>query len=249
VPQAVEYDAGDIPLRVKSVGGKHRGHLLADLAFIVAKSSAEHFRAAAIPLFLGREPWIGIKNLQGENDGRVRTYCGIGDTGQRLLADFQVTAEAFKPATSAHSHLVKKTPVAERHIGHHARGTVKLRVCLAVGFRQVSDDVFGGPAAPGYDRRPSLDAVKFACFEIDDTDELGLIRRFLVLNGDHGRGETKPGGGLRGIERGEVDGVAGDSLDGVRAIDPRGDQALQQQSRNGCVSAWEHLVRLAGWVW
>ena len=53
VPPTVENDAGDISLRVKSVAGKHRCHLLADLPFVVAKPSAEQFRAAAIPLLLG----------------------------------------------------------------------------------------------------------------------------------------------------------------------------------------------------
>ena len=60
VPPAVENDAGDISLRIKSVAGKHGGHLVADLPFIVAKPGAEHFRAAAIALLLGRESWIGI---------------------------------------------------------------------------------------------------------------------------------------------------------------------------------------------
>src|ERR1700691_2824409 len=108
MPPTVENDAGDISLRVESVAGEHRGHLLADLPFIVTKPSAQHFRAAAISLLLGSESRIGIENLQGENDGRIRTDGGISHTGKGLLANLQVAAETFKPAASAHTHLVKK---------------------------------------------------------------------------------------------------------------------------------------------
>ena len=41
VPPTIKNDAGNISLRVKSVRGKHRGHLLADLPFIVAEPGAE----------------------------------------------------------------------------------------------------------------------------------------------------------------------------------------------------------------
>ena len=83
-----------------------------------------------------------------------------------------------------------------------------------MGFRQVFHDVLGGPAAAGHDRGAGFDAIELAVFEVGDADErrplLGSPSCWTAITVER---ETNSGGGLRSVERGEVDLVARDSLD------------------------------------
>src|SRR5215469_17880797 len=84
------------------------------------------------------------------------------------FADFQVIADAAaEPPATGHPHFVEKAPVAHGDVGHQARRTVKLAVSLAMGFREIGDDVFGGPATAGYDGTARFEATKFSAFFVD----------------------------------------------------------------------------------
>src|SRR5580658_6059790 len=103
---AVQDDSRDIPLRIESIGCKHFGELFTDSSLIIPERSPEQFRAAEVTLLLGGVAWKGIENFQGEDDGRVRTNLGIRHAGKRKFAHFHIVAGSFKPAATAHPHLV-----------------------------------------------------------------------------------------------------------------------------------------------
>src|SRR3954469_3522400 len=71
VAPAIQNDSGDVALGIKTSPAKHRCELVADPLFVIAKRSAEHLCASAVPLFFGRQPGIRIQNFYGEDDGRV----------------------------------------------------------------------------------------------------------------------------------------------------------------------------------
>src|SRR5271154_3994335 len=107
---AVQNDSRDIPLRVKPRGRKHLRKLFTDSSFIVPKRSAQQLRAAAIALCLGGFAGIGIEDLQRKYDRRVRTDRRVPNAREGQLAHIHIVADTFKPAASAHSHFVQKTP-------------------------------------------------------------------------------------------------------------------------------------------
>src|SRR2546428_2279351 len=58
VPPAVEDDAGNVALRIKSNGRKHLRELLADTAFVFAERRGEKFATTAMTLRFGGQTWI-----------------------------------------------------------------------------------------------------------------------------------------------------------------------------------------------
>src|SRR5437868_5277575 len=120
VAPTIQDNASDITPRVKTRTAKHVRELLPNLLFIVRERSPNHLSAAAISLLFSGVSGIGIQNFQAEDNGRVWTDCGIVHTGHGQLANIHVVAKAFEPAATTHSHLVKKPPIPERNIGHHA---------------------------------------------------------------------------------------------------------------------------------
>src|ERR1700730_15231530 len=121
-----------IPSRIESRSCKHLGELFADSSLIIPESGREQFLAAKVTLFLRGVTRMGVQNFQGEDDGRIRADLGIPHASECEFAHLHIVAGSFKPAAAGHPHVVQKSPVPHRHISHHARRAVELRISPTV---------------------------------------------------------------------------------------------------------------------
>src|SRR5262249_16211919 len=96
------------------------------------------------------------------------------NSGEGEFADFQIVADPFKPTATSDPHLVQEAPVSHRNVRHHARGSVKLTVCITERCGKVFDDVLAGPASSSHHHRARLEPVEFAVFQVNDGDGTGF---------------------------------------------------------------------------
>src|SRR5580700_1373538 len=241
----IQNNSRNILLRAKPRGPKHIGELLPDSPFILTERRSDHFAAPAMSLLLGRVPRVGVKNFQCQNDRRIRSYGGLDSAAYRLSAHVKIISNASKPSASGYPHLLQKSPIPHGDIRHHARRPVKLCVSTPLCFRQVFYDVLRRPAPAGHHRRSCLHAKNLSVLGIRDREGAGLCRIAVVPHGNCRR--RKPHARRRSarIQRREIHCTSAYSLNAFWSIDRSGKQRLHHQSRDGRISAGEHLHHFA----
>src|SRR5262249_738795 len=118
VAPAIQNDAGDMALDVKTHTGKHLGKLFTDLALVLAERSGKELGASSLALFFGGEARIGKKNFKREDDWLVGADRWRNSADQSFAADLKVVADAAaEPAAACDAELGEKFPVMQGDIG------------------------------------------------------------------------------------------------------------------------------------
>ena len=185
VSPPIQNNPSNVALRIEPRPAKHQIHLLANTFFVLLVRSREHFSAAAMSLFFRRQPRVGIQNLQGQHDRRVRRNRRLDISDERTPHNIEIIPDAFKPSAPADTHLVQKSPVAHRYIRHHARRPIKLRISATLRLTEVSANMLCRPTSARHHRRPRLHSIKFPVALIRNRKRRCLRGIAVVLHRNH----------------------------------------------------------------